>query len=299
MDMQRDSLQRFLFEHTQVRGQLVHLDASWQAILERHDYPPVVRGLLGEAAVATVLLAATIKFQGSLILQIQGEGPVTLLVVQVTSARTLRGVAEWHGEVQPAPLKDLVRNGRLVITIQPEPSGERYQGIVDLGEGGVAEALEGYFDRSEQLPTRLWLAADQTTSAGLLLQRLPWEREPGGAPLHTDDETWSRLVHLGSTITAAELLELPFRDVVRRLYHEEDVRVFEPEPVSFRCSCSRERIEETLRGLGVDEVRGIVQEQGRVEVTCSFCNQRYEFDPVDAEQIFAAVMAPDVPSTRH
>jgi len=296
MDMQRDSLHRFLFEHTHVRGQLVHLDASWRAILERHDYPPVVRRTLGEAMAAAVLLGATIKFKGSLILQIQGEGPISLLVVQVTSERTLRGMAEWHGDVPPGPLHRLVRNGRLVITIQPEGAGERYQGIVDLGEGGVAEALEGYFARSEQLPTRLWLAAGESSAAGLLLQRLPAESPPETG---AEGETWSRVVQLGATITAEELLELPFREVIRRLYHEEDVRIFEPEPVSFRCSCSRERIEETLRGLGIDEVRDIIREQGRVEVTCSFCNQRYEFDPVDAEQIFAAMVSPEIPTTRH
>lgn len=296
--MERDSLHRFVFEHTNLRGELVHLDASWQAVLERHPYPPVVRDLLGQAMAASVLLGATIKFQGSLILQIQGEGPVSLLVVQATNDRTLRGMAQWQGEVQPAPLNELFAKGRLVITIQPDGRRERYQGIVDLGDKGLAEALEGYFQRSEQLPTRLWLAADSRYAAGLLLQRLPADH----ADVHEKaeaDENWSRVTQLASTVTEQELLELPFRDLIHRLYHEESVRVFESEPVSFRCTCSRERIEETLRGLGYQEVHGILEEQGKVSVDCSFCNQHYEFDSVDVERVFAADVSPQIPKTRH
>lgn len=296
--MERDSLHRFVFENTNVRGELVHLDASWQAVLERHPYPPVVRDLLGQAMAASVLLGATIKFQGSLILQVQGEGPVTLLVVQATNDRTLRGMAQWHGDVPQAPLNKLFSKGRLVITIQPEGRRERYQGIVDLGEGGLAEALEGYFQRSEQLPTRLWLAADGRYAAGLLLQRLPMEYADARDKAQAE-ENWSRLTQLASTVTAPELLDLPFRELMHRLYHEESVRAFESEPVSFRCTCSRERIEETLRGLGYQEVHDILDEQGKVSVDCSFCNQHYEFDSVDVEHAFAADVSPKVPKTRH
>lgn len=296
--MERDSLHRFVFEHTNLRGELVHLDASWQAVLERHPYPPVVRDLLGQAMAASVLLGATIKFQGSLILQIQGEGPVSLLVVQATNDRTLRGMAQWQGEVQPAPLNELFAKGRLVITIQPDGRRERYQGIVDLGDKGLAEALEGYFQRSEQLPTRLWLAADSRYAAGLLLQRLPADHVDVHEKAEAD-ENWSRVTQLASTVTEQELLELPFRDLIHRLYHEESVRVFESEPVSFRCTCSRERIEETLRGLGYQEVHGILEEQGKVSVDCSFCNQHYEFDSVDVERVFAADVSPQIPKTRH
>lgn len=296
--MERDSLHRFVFENTNVRGELVHLDASWQAVLQRHEYPPAVRELLGQAMAASVLLGATIKFQGSLILQVQGEGPVTLLVVQATNERTLRGMAQWQGEVLPAPLNELFGKGRLVITIQPEGRRERYQGIVDLGNKGLADALEGYFQRSEQLPTRLWLAADSRYAAGLLLQRLPVEYADAYEKAEAE-ENWSRITQLGSTVTAPELLDLPFRDLIHRLYHEETVRAFESEPVSFRCTCSRERIEETLRGLGYPEVRSILEEQGKVGVDCSFCNQHYEFDSVDVERVFAADVSPEIPKTRH
>lgn len=287
----RDSLHRFMFEDTSVRGELVRLDATWRAVLERHDYPPVVRELLGEAMAAAALLGASLKFQGSLILQITGEGPVTMLVVQVSEQRTLRGMAEWDDEVEPAPLRELFGNGRLAITIDPGQGSERYQGIVELGDEGLSEALEGYFHRSEQLATRVWLAADTHHAAGLLLQQLPGST--------TDEDAWNRVTHLGATVTDEELTGLPAREILRRLYHEETIRLFEPEPVSFRCSCSRERIAETLRGLGYEEVQSIVEEQGRVSVDCSFCNQHYEFDPVDVAQLFADVPSPEVPKRTH
>jgi len=287
----QDLLHRFLFEHTSVRGEYLRLDASWKAVLARRDYPQVVRDLLGQALVASMLLGATIKFRGSLILQIQGDGPVSMLVAQVTAERTMRGTAEWEGEIAPGSLQDLFGSGHLAITIDPGEGRERYQGIVELGEGGLADALANYFDRSEQLATRLWLAADDEHAAGLLLQQLPGE-DP-------DPDAWNRTLQLGATVTDEELLALPFRDLLWRLYHEEDVRVFEPEPVSFRCRCSRERIEEVLRSLGHDEVGDIVAEQGKVSVQCSFCGLNYEFDPVDAEGIFAAEHPPRVPKTKH
>ncbi len=286
-----DTLQRFLFEHTNVRGELVHLDATWQAVLGRHEYPPVVRDLLGEAMAACALLSATIKFQGSLILQIRGEGPLTMLVVQVSRQRTLRGMVDWEGEVQPGPLKELFGEGCLTITIDPGVGMERYQGVVDLGDRGLTEALEGYFERSEQLATRLWLAADGRRAAGLLLQKVPGDT--------ADEDAWGRVVQLGQTISSVELTGLPSMEILRRLYHEEDVRVFEPEPVSFRCGCSRARIEETLRGLGHREVRSILEEQGKVSVDCSFCKQNYQFDAIDVEQMFAAVASPQMSKTRH
>lgn len=291
MKRNRDSLHRFVFERTDVRGELVHLDATWQAALDRHDYPPVVRDLLGEAFAAVVLLGATIKFSGSIILQLQGSGPMTLLVVQMSAQRSVRGMAQWSGEVQSAPLDQMFTDGRLAITVDPGDGAERYQGIVEIGDKGLSEALEAYFERSEQLATRLWLAADARQAGGLLLQRLPSDGD--------DADAWARVVHLGSTVSRNELLDLPFLELVRRLFHEEDVRVFDSEPVNFRCSCSRERIEETLRGLGYTEVRSILAEQGKVSVDCSFCNQHYEFDAVDAERIFADGYSPDVPKTRH
>lgn len=289
----RDVLLRFLFEQAPVRGELVHLDATWTALLERQDYPEPVRDLLGQMMAAGALLAATIKFGGTLTFQIQGDGPVNLAVVEVSAERTLRGLAHWQGELDDADLRSLVGNGRLAITIDPGEGGKRYQGIVPLERPTLAEALDDYLERSEQLATRLWLAADGEQAAGLLLQRLPDREDPG-------DEGWNRTTILAETLEREELLQVPGRQIIHRLFHEEDVRLFEPQVLSFRCSCSRERVANTLRGLGPDEVRSIIAEQGRVEVHCEFCNRRYEFDPVDAEQLFAAGgTQPDIEPTRH
>ncbi len=286
-----DCLHRFVFERTDVRGELVRLDASWRAVLDRQEYPDAVRQLLGQALAAVTLLSATIKFDGFLHLQLSGEGPVELLLVEVTAQRTVRGLARWSGEVPAAPLDAPAANAALTLTIDSGGGRERYQGLVAVEGDNLAATLEDYFRQSEQLDTRLWLAADAQRAAGMLLQRLP-----GATP---DADAWNRDVVLGETVTDPELLQLPARELVRRLFHEEDLRLFEPEPVSFRCPCSRERIETVLRGLGYAEVRDILEEQGEVSVTCEFCSQSHAFDAVDVERLFAAADQPDVPSTRH
>ena len=287
-----DILQRFLFEHAPIRGEIVHLDATWQAVLERRDYPRRVRDILGELMAASALLTSTIKFDGRLIMQVQGNGPINLLVVECTSDRAMRAVAQWKGEVPEAPLSELVGDGRLIVTIDTHNAKERYQAVVNVEGLSVAAAFENYFARSEQLETRLWLASDAHQAAGMLLQRMP-------DSLQTDDDAWQRAVHLGSTITRQELLALPVREIIHRLYHEEDIRLFSRMPVSFRCSCSRERVERVLRMLGQDEVRSILHEQGSVHVDCEFCGNGYTFDQIDAEQIFAP--QPTIPAapTRH
>lgn len=291
-DCDRDVLNRFILERTNVRGELVHLDSSWQAVLERRQYPLAVRDLLGQAMAAAALLSTTIKFRGSLTLQINGNGPVSMLVVQVKADKSLRGLAHWSEAPTTGTFADLIGNARLVITIDPGEGLDRYQGIVELeNEPSLAIALTDYFEMSEQLPTRLWLVASEERVGGMLLQALPRKTE--------DDDAWDRSLHLGETITDEELLQLGHRDILHRLFHEEDVRLFESEPVSFRCSCSRERIEAMLRGLGYAEVQDILREEGRVAVDCEFCGHHYEFDHVDAEQIFAAIDQPSVPPTRH
>jgi molecular chaperone Hsp33 len=272
-----DALQRFLFDATDVRGELVHLDASWHAVLERHPYPAAVRSLLGEALAATVLLTGTLKLAGALIVQVQGTGPLRTLVAQATHGRTIRGLARWDGAVPAGDLAQVFGPGRLVLTLEPE-DGERYQGVVPLEGANLAQALEGYFRTSEQLATRLWLAASPERAAGLLLQRLP-------GPGETADD-WTRIVTLADTLTPAELVGLPPETLLHRLFHEEDLRLFEPEPVAFRCTCSRGRIEETLRALGQGEVESILEDQGAVNVNCEFCNRAYAWDRVDARALF-------------
>lgn len=290
----KDSLQRFLFEDANVRGELVHLDAAWHEVLQRSEYPEPVRDLLGEMMAAAVLLSATIKFEGSMTLQVQGGGPVSLMVVECTHQYALRGLAHWDEEALGEAgdgLEALLGDGRLAITVDPGAGRERYQGIVALEGSSLSEALDAYLARSEQLDTRLWLAADGASAAGLLLQRLPGEQP--------DADAWNRVTRLGETVTDRELIDLPAGEVMHRLFHEEDVRVFESQAVSFRCSCSRERVANMLRSLGPEEVHDVLEEQGAVEVACEFCNQRYDFDRVDVEQLFAGADQPHVPRTRH
>ena len=275
-----------------MRGELVHLDATWRAVLDRHAYPEPLRAAMGELMAAAALLSATLKFNGSLIMQVQGTGPVKLIVVECTSEQTMRATAKWDGELGASELRALVGEGRFVITIAPTDAKQTYQGVVELEGASVAAMLEHYMTTSEQLETRLWLAADTQQAAGMLLQRVP-----GAADV--DPDSWNRAVKLGETVTPGELLRLPARQIIRRLYHAEDIRLFETRVVSFRCSCSRERVVNMLRLLGRQEVKSILQERGAVEVSCEFCNRHYAFDPVDAEQVFAAELITEAGHTRH
>jgi len=290
-----DQLQRFLFDGSSVRGELVRLDEAWHALLERRAYPAPVRQLLGEAAVATVLLAATIKFDGTLILQARGDGPLDLLVVECTGQRTLRGLARWSGDVAGLDFAGLVGRGQLVMTIDPGADSDRYQGIVEIAGGSLSECLQGYFDRSEQLPTRLWLGVDDRRAAGLLVQEMP------GGTDDEDDDVWDRVTTLAGTVTASELLGLAPRQLLHRLFHEERVRVFEPQHWRFECSCSRERVATMLESLGRAELESILHDEGLVSVDCEYCGETYRFDAVDVEQLLTdtAIAADEPSSTRH
>jgi molecular chaperone Hsp33 len=291
---ERDTLRSFLFERLAIRGELVQLDAVWQEALSRHDYPEPLRRLLGEMMAAAVLLVGTLKFDGMLTLQLKGEGPVTLGVVECDSERKLRGLIRWQGEVdQCQSLGDLLGKGLLAITLEQGRKGERYQGIVELSGDSIAQALEHYLQHSEQLRTRLWLAADADQAAGMLLQRMP------DATDMVDEDAWPRVTQLANTISDDELLRLDAEEVVRRLFHEEDVRLFAGKPVQYECSCSRERVRNTLRLLGEAEVRDVLQEQQSVTVNCEFCHQSYRFDAVDIEALFADGFVMDTSSTQH
>jgi molecular chaperone Hsp33 len=287
-----DTLQRFVFEHAPIRGEIVHLDATWRAVLERHDFPAPLRSVLGELMAASALLAATLKFDGSMILQMHGTGPVQLIVVECTSAQTLRATAKWSGEVSSTSLPEMLGDGRFAITLAPGDGKQTYQGIVEIDPAGVSASLEHYMDQSQQLKTRLWLAATDTHAAGLLLQKLPDRVEH-------DSDSWNRALKLAETVTGPELLALPPPTLLRRLYHEEDLRLFEPRPVAFRCSCSIERVSAMLRMLGYYEVQSILRERAAVDVNCEFCNRGYRFDAVDAEQVFAVEHPAPATATRH
>lgn len=284
----RDSIHRFLFENFPVRGEIVHLDATWQAVLERFDYPPHIRAVLGELMAATALLASTLKFSGMLTVQMQGKGPLHLLVVQCSSRMALRGLARWNGEVPEGPLSTMTGAGRLAITVESPGEGRRYQGIVPLEGDTIADCLQNYFHDSVQLPTRLWTATGKQGASGLLLQRLP--KEVQYSNVESDD--WNRVQILADTITPDELQNLDDEQILRRLFNEDDIRLFESAPVSFRCGCSRTRVERMLRALGRAEIEAILKDKGQVKVRCEFCNKAEAFDPVDATQLFKAETPP-------
>jgi molecular chaperone Hsp33 len=293
MNNSSDTLRRFLFEHVPIRGEIVRLDATWQSVIERHDYPAVLRDLMGELCAAAVLLAATLKLKGSMILQIHGKGAVKLLVVECSGDLELRATAKWEGELPPGTLQDLVGDGSFAITLDPKDGNQAYQGIVALEGDSIAEILQNYMTRSEQLETRLWLAADGKHASGMLLQKLPEQNE------FMDEDAWARAVQIAETLKPEELLDVPAEELVHLLYHEEDIRLFDAQAVVFRCTCSRENVARMLRMLGREEVETILAECGDVEVHCEFCNQRYVFDRVDANAVFTDIMAVAANQTLH
>ena len=297
----RDTLHRFLFERLPIRGHLVHVDAAWRALIEHRDYPDVIRETLGEAVVASLLLAATIKFEGVLSLQLQGNGPMHLLLAQCTSGLGVRGLARYRdlGNGRESGVRDLIGEGNLTVTLETDDGAQRYQGIVPIEGERLAESLQGYFQNSEQLPTRLWLRADAHGASGMLLQKLPGSGSLPAAEAAAIDDAWARVQLIGDTLTPEELRTLADAEILHRLFNEDDLRLFEPTPVYFRCRCSRERVAGMLQGLGEKETRSVIEERGKVEVNCDFCNRAYLFDAVDVEQLFKAPVAADTGTSVH
>ena len=296
-----DLLHRFLFENLPVRGHLVRLDASWRAAIEHHRYPRPISDALGEAMAASVLLAGSLKFEGRLSLQIEASGPVRLLLAQCSHRHAVRGVARYR-EVPAADLGAvaLFGDGQLAVTIEQEERGDRYQGVVSLEQNSLSACLERYFGQSEQIPSRLFLAATPERAAGLLLQRIGVGAAGGEAgPAADADDAWRRISLLAATLSQQELLELPCRDVLRRLFSEDDIRLFEGTPVFFQCSCSRERVSGILQALGADEVNSLLRERGDVEVRCEFCNRDWRFDAVDVAGLFSRGPSQQAPRGLH
>ena len=278
---QHDQLHRYLFEQFAVRGELVTVSETWKQILENHNYPLQVKTLLGELLVATSLLTATLKFAGDITVQLQGDGPMSLAVINGNNQQQMRGVARVQGDVpENADLKTLVGNGYLVITISPE-EGERYQGVVGLEGDTLAACLEDYFMRSEQLPTRLFIRTGevdgQPAAGGMLLQVLPAQ------DAQTND--FEHLATLTETIKAEELFNLSATDVLWRLYHEEEVTVYDPQSVEFKCTCSRERCAGALKTLPDEEIDSIMAEDGEIDMHCDYCGTHYVFNSMDIAEI--------------
>lgn len=289
-----DQIQRFLFEETNVRGEIVTLQEAHAEVMERHEYPPAVTRQLGELLAAVALLTETVKLDGTMSIEVRGDGPLSLLMAESNPGGELRAIARLDEDAaipaEDASFTELVGEGKVTITLDPR-EGHRYQGIVALTRDSLAGCLEDYFAQSEQLPTRLWLADDGQRAAGLLLQRLPDEAQ------NQDDDAWERTVHLASTLSDAELLGVEQRELLHRLYHEETVRVFEPKALRFACTCSRERIAGALLSLGSAELRDILAEQGGIATQCHFCHTRYEFTLAEVEAMLEDPEGP--PPTVH
>ncbi|OMH38963.1 Hsp33 family molecular chaperone HslO [Motiliproteus sp. MSK22-1] len=275
-----DQIQRFLFEDTDQRGVLVGLESCYQEVLSRHPYPVKVASLLGEMLAAIGLLSSTLKFEGRLSLLARGDGPVSMLMAECNHRRDLRAIARWQDPIaDDAGLPTLLGNGQLAITIEPD-RGNRYQGIVPLEKPQLAQCLEEYFMQSEQLATRITLAADTEKAAGLLLQALPSDKDS-----QIVEENWDRITHLGSTLTSQELLTLDNSELLHRLYHQEDVRVFDAEELRFDCDCSRERSLTALKTLQSDELEEMLEKEGSITMDCQFCNNQYRFDRTSIAEI--------------
>ncbi|MCP5078106.1 MAG: Hsp33 family molecular chaperone HslO [Psychromonas sp.] len=273
-----DQLQRFLFDDFEIRGEIANADISFNEIIKNHDHTPEVANLVGELLVATTLLTAMLKFEGKIAVQLQGDGPVKLAVINANQDLEVRGTARVDGDTAGLSFSELVGKGHMMITITPD-DGERYQGIVDLSRDSLAACLENYFDQSEQLPTRVILHAKsdkKAQAAGILIQTLPATSEN-----HEDD--FQHVCALAHTVKAEELFELTQEDLLFRLYHQETVRLFEKQNISFKCSCSKDRCLSSLASIAPEEILDILNERGAIEMHCEYCANNYRFEINDLQ----------------
>lgn len=278
----KDLLHRYLFDKFHVRGELVQITDSYSAMLENHEYPNVVKRILGELLAATSLLTATLKFEGEISVQLQGDGPLSYAVVNGNNHQQMRASAKFADDINEGSLLDLIGSGYMVITIAPKGT-DRYQGVAALDKDTLAECIENYFETSEQLRTRVWLATDigetKCTTAGMLLQVLPVEERA--------KEDFTHLEALTNTITDDELLHLSPEQVLFRLYHEDNPQLFEPQEVTYECGCSREKTADAILRLTKEDALSLVEERGDIEIICQFCLKQYLFDKIDVEALYS------------
>lgn len=275
----KNEIHRFTFEQHDVRGELVQLSDTYAALIQGHDYPAPVAKVLGQLLVVTSMLTATLKFKGHINVQLQGNGALNYATVNGSHDQSLRGVARVRGEIQDSGLLDMLGDDALlIITLTPE-HGERYQGMVKVEDNDLGAIIERYFAQSEQLPTRVWtyVDLDSTRCAGLMLQVLPGTSR--------EDRGYEHTVTLAETLTPNEAITLPAEEVLRRLYHEEDIRLYPKEDVVFRCGCSRERTAMALRNVDRSELRDIIAKEGKLSLTCDYCLATYDYDTIDIEAL--------------
>ena len=273
-----DSMQRFTFDETDVRGELVGLHKSLNAVLSKHEYPEALKIELGKLMVASALMSATLKYEGRLCLQVRLPGDVSLIQAETTNNGEMRAIARYDESKQEEIKEVELQGGQLVITLEPAV-GKPYQGVVPLDNNHLNEAFEYYFKQSEQLGSRFWLECNGTIASGFMLQQLP-------ASDTSDPDAWDRLSHLASTLKEDELLTLDNETILYRLYHEEQVRVYDATPLHFACTCSKERIGNAIAQMGYDELSDIIAEQGKISVDCQFCLQHYSFNQTQVSELF-------------
>ena len=274
-----DQIQRILFDELDIRGVVCGLKQTCNDCFENHDYPIVIKQILGEMLAAISLLSSNLKFEGRISLQAIGKANVGLLLAECTHDLDLRAIARYEDEISSdAGFVDLMQGGQVVITVEPK-KGQRYQGVVPLEGDSLSACLENYFVNSEQLPTQVHLVSDGETASGMLLQVLPAEG--------TAEDDWERISHLAATLKSEELLNLDNETLLYRLFHEEQCRLYEPDELRFKCTCSRERSEASLKLVGKNELLDVIEERGQIDVNCQFCNTHYRFDSADVEALFA------------
>jgi len=275
-----DSIQTFLFEHASIKGAIAHLDETYQVILQQRPYPPMVKQLLGEALISCLLMTANIKFEGELSLQFQGDHRFPLLLVQCDNLFNLRAFAKYEENLEIKEYAEAFLSGQMVLTINQYHKTESYQSIVPLTSTSMSENLMHYFVQSEQIATQVWLAVNDESAAGMLLQLMP------GQDSSQREQFWEYAVQLGQTVTEKELLTLDNETLLHRLYHESELRLYDARTARFRCRCTMEKMKQVLTVLGEDEIKKLLAEKGSVDVNCEFCNTHYSFDPIDITLLF-------------
>lgn len=277
---ERDSLQRFIFENANIRGEIVHVEETFQEIMSQRLYPPMVKNLLGEAIVSCLLLASSIKFEGSLNLQFQGDKRLSMLLVQCDHALNIRAFAKCAENLEIIDYATAFLQGQMVLTINQYNQTQVYQSVVPIESTSMSDNLMTYFAQSEQVPTKVWLAVDEDRAAGMLLQLMP------GQDTQQREQFWEYAVQLGQTVTEPELLHLDNQTLLYRLYNEEELRLYDARSTRFKCRCNQEKMKQVLHVLGESDVQALLKEQGEVAVTCDFCNTKYAFDPIDVTMMF-------------
>lgn len=280
MNKELDTLQRFMFEHASIRGEIAHLGESYKTILNQRPYPPMVKRLLGEALVSCVLMAGSIKFEGDIILQFHGDARLPLLVVQCDQELRIRGVAKYQQEGDDIDYNAAFLKGRMSIAINQHNQANVYQSVVPISSLSMAENLMHYLAQSEQIASRVWLAVNDDKAAGMLLQLMPDQ------DTQKREQFWEYAVQIGQTIKEEELFTLDNATILHRLYHETELRLYTARPVRFQCRCTEEKMKQALVVLGETDVKQLLHEKGVVEVGCDFCNRHYSFDSIDIELLF-------------